>query len=48
MVIKDIITVSLTLSSVINILGSIPTIIDLKSKGFEIKHGKASVVPFVL
>ena len=46
--IKDIITVSLVLFSVIDILGSIPIIIDLKKKGFEIKSGKASIAAMAI
>ena len=42
--IKDIVTVSLVLFSVIDILGSLPIIIDLKNKGFQIKSGKASII----
>lgn len=45
---KDIVTVSLILFSVIDILGSIPIIIDLKSKGFEIKSGKASIIALLI
>jgi multiple antibiotic resistance protein len=45
---RDIITVSLVLFSVIDILGSLPIIIDLKSKGFEIKSGKASIIALLI
>lgn len=45
---KDIITVSLVLFSVIDILGSIPIIIDLKEKGFKIKSGRASLIALAI
>lgn len=45
---RDVITVSLVLFSVIDILGSLPIIIDLKSKGFEIRSGKASIIALLI
>lgn len=45
---KDIVTVSLVLFSVIDILGSIPIIIDLKAKGFHIRSGKASLIALLI
>lgn len=41
---KDILSITLVLFSVIDIVGSIPIIIDLKNKGFEIKSAKASII----
>lgn len=45
---KDLISVSLILFSVIDIVGSIPLIIDLKKRGIKIEAEKASLVAFVL
>ena len=45
---KDILSITLVLFSVIDILGSIPIIIDLKSKGFEVKSAKASAIALVI
>lgn len=46
--IKSILSVTLVLFSVIDILGSIPIIIDLKNKGFEIKSAKASLIALLI
>ncbi|MEM6380105.1 MAG: MarC family protein [Bacteroidota bacterium] len=46
--VKDFISVSLILFSVIDIVGSIPIIIDLKKKGFKIESFKASGIALVL
>lgn len=46
--IKSILSVTLVLFSVIDILGSIPIIIDLKGKGFEIKSAKASLIALLI
>lgn len=46
--IKSILSVSLILFSVIDILGSIPIIIELKSKGREIESFKASIIAGVI
>jgi multiple antibiotic resistance protein len=46
--VKDLLSVSLILFSVIDILGSIPIIIDLKKKGFKIESLKASSIALVL
>lgn len=46
--VKDFISVSLILFSVIDIVGSIPIIIDLKKKGFKIESLKASGIALVL
>lgn len=45
---KELISVSLVLFSVIDILGSIPIIIDLKRKGIHIEAGKASLISLFL
>lgn len=45
---KDLFSVSLILFSVIDILGSIPILIDLKKKGKEIESGKASLVALLI
>jgi len=45
---KELISVSLVLFSVIDILGSIPIIIDLKRKGLKIEAAKASLVALLL
>ncbi len=42
--IKDLISVSLILFSVIDIVGNVPVLIDLKRKGIKIEAGKASLV----
>ncbi|MEE9439220.1 MAG: MarC family protein [Saprospiraceae bacterium] len=46
--IKDIISITLILFSVIDIIGSIPIIIDLKNKGIKIEAFKASLVAFLI
>ena len=46
--VKDLISVSLILFSVIDILGNIPIILDLKQKGFKIESLKASIIAFSL
>ena len=46
--VKELISVSLILFSVIDIPGSIPVILDLKKKGFQIESFKASLIAFVL
>lgn len=46
--VKDLLSVSLILFSVIDILGSIPIIIDLKKKGFKIESLKASSIALAL
>ncbi len=45
---KELISVSLVLFSVIDILGSIPIIINLKRKGIKIEAGKASLISLLL
>ncbi len=45
---KELISVSLVLFSVIDILGSIPIIIDLKRKGVKIEAAKASLISLLL
>lgn len=45
---KDLFSVSLILFSVIDILGSIPILIDLQKKGKEIESGKASLVALLI
>jgi multiple antibiotic resistance protein len=45
---KDLISVSLILFSVIDIIGSIPLIIDMKKRGVKIESAKASVIAMVL
>lgn len=45
---KDLISVSLILFSVIDIVGSIPIIIDLKKRGIRIEAEKASIAAFVI
>jgi len=42
--IKDLLSVTLILFSVIDIVGSIPIIIDMKKKGYEIQSAKASLI----
>jgi len=46
--IKDIVSTTLILFSVIDIIGNIPIIIDLKSRGIKIESGKASLVALVI
>ncbi len=48
MIFKEIISVFLILFSVIDILGSIPIIIDMKKKGTTIESFQATLVAFVL
>lgn len=45
---KELISVSLILFSVIDIVGSLPILIDLKRRGVQIEAGKASVAAFAL
>ena len=45
---KDIISTTLILFSVIDIIGNIPIIIDLKNKGVKIEAGKASLVALLI
>ena len=45
---KNILSVGLILFSVIDIIGSLPVIIDLKEKGNRIESGKAALVSLVL
>jgi multiple antibiotic resistance protein len=45
---KELISVTLVLFSVIDILGSTPIIIDLKKKGIKIESAKASIISLVL
>lgn len=45
---KDMLSVTLILFSVIDIIGSLPVIIDLKKKGLEIQSGKAALISLVL
>ncbi len=47
-VVNNILTVSLTLFAVIDVLGSIPIIIDLKRKMGKIESFKATIVSFVI
>lgn len=46
--IKDIISTTLILFSVIDIIGNIPIIIDLKDRGIKIESGKASLVALLI
>ena len=46
--IKDLISVTLILFSVIDIIGNIPIIIDLKKKGYAIEALKASLVSLLI
>ncbi|NOZ35514.1 MAG: MarC family protein [Chlorobi bacterium] len=46
--IVDILSVFMVLFAVIDIFGSIPLIIDMKSKGNKIEAGKATIVSFVI
>lgn len=48
MLLKDILSVSLILFSVIDIVGSIPVIVDLKKQGYKIESFKASTIAFSL
>ena len=45
---KNIISTTLILFSVIDIIGNIPIIIDLKNKGVKIESGKASLVALLI
>jgi multiple antibiotic resistance protein len=45
---KELISVSLILFSVIDIVGSLPILIDLKKRGIQIESGKASLAALVL
>jgi multiple antibiotic resistance protein len=45
---KNILSVTLILLSVIDIIGSLPVIISLKEKGNKIESGKASAISFLL
>ncbi|MEZ5041468.1 MAG: MarC family protein [Saprospiraceae bacterium] len=45
---KELISVSLILFSVIDIIGNIPIVIDLKRKGIEIESAKASFVALMI
>ena len=45
---KELISVSLILFSVIDIIGSVPIIIDLRNKGYKIESFKASLVALFL
>jgi len=45
---RDIISTTLILFSVIDIIGNIPIIIDLKNKGVKIESGKASLVALLI
>jgi len=45
---KEIVSVALTLFAIINILGSVPVIIDLRQKVGEIQSGKATLVALIL
>lgn len=45
---KDIISVTLVLFSVIDIIGSVPIIIDLKNKDYTIEPGKATIYGLIL
>ncbi len=48
MLLKDIISVSLILFSVIDIVGSIPVVVNLKKQGYQIESFKASSIAFML
>ncbi|MCB0659591.1 MAG: MarC family protein [Saprospiraceae bacterium] len=48
MVIKNVLSVALILFSVIDVLGNIPVIIDLKKKGVEVDSMKAALVSFFI
>ena len=48
MIFKDLFAVSLILFSVIDIIGSIPVLIDMKKKGIEIESAQASIVALLL
>ena len=48
MEIKDVISTTLILFSVIDIIGNIPIIIDLKNRGIKIESGKASLVALLI
>lgn len=46
--VKDLISVSLVLFSVIDIIGSLPVIIDMKKKGVKIESGKAALIAMLI
>ncbi|MEL7120866.1 MAG: MarC family protein [Bacteroidota bacterium] len=46
--VKELVSVSLILFSVIDIAGSLPIIIDLQKKGLKIESLKASIIAFIL
>lgn len=46
--VKELISVSLILFSVIDIIGNVPIVIDLKRKGIKIESGKASLVALLI
>ena len=46
--VKDLISVTLILFSVIDIIGSLPIMIDLKKKGIQIESGKATLVALLI
>lgn len=48
MIVKDLISVCLILFSVIDIIGSVPILIDLEKKGIKVEAVKASVVALIL
>ncbi len=45
---KELISVSLILFSVIDIIGNVPVVIDLKRKGIKIESGKAALVALII
>lgn len=45
---KELLSVSLVLFSVIDIIGSLPVIIDMKKKGVKIESGKASLIAMMI
>lgn len=45
---KDILSISLVMFSVIDIIGSLPIILSMKQKGIKIQARKASIVSFVI
>ncbi len=46
--VKELISVSLILFSVIDIIGNVPIVIDLKRKGIKIESGKAALVALLI
>lgn len=46
--VKELLSVSLVLFSVIDIIGSLPVIIDMKKKGVKIESGKASLIAMMI